>query len=275
MSEKQNYKQDGAIRLFGALSGVDEKYLVACENEKKQGGVVVFMHKYGKAMAAVLCLAVLGAGYMAMQTSVKYNDCATSEAPQAVAGAGAERNEAKDMEAAASDAPEADGMEESVLENAEQLQDSTSSEHSAQSSATVEMTLTEARVLNVVGQYIPTDWPTGGVVSQVLGFEKAGEASVTLFWTYNETKDGFFINIDNLGEELPDWVTEEISEDYIVAKEDFTKEYVESQMKSASETDDKDVLTGRFGILYEDASGYVLVRFNGSGNVDEIWELMN
>ena len=113
------------------------------------------------------------------------------------------------------------------------------------------------------------------MVSQVLGFEKAGEASVTLFWTYNETKDGFFINIDNLGEELPDWVTEEISEDYIVAKEDFTKEYVESQMKSASETDDKDVLTGRFGILYEDASGYVLVRFNGSGNVDEIWELMN
>ncbi len=275
MSEKQNYKQDGAIRLFGALSGVDEKYLAACENEKKQSGVVVFMHKYGKAMAAVLCLAVLGAGYMAMQTGVKYNDCATSEAPQAVAGAGAERNEAKDMEAAASDAPEADSMEESVLENAEQLQDGTSSEHSVQTSATVEMTLTEARALNVVGQYVPSDWPVGGEVSQVLGLGTANAESVTLFWTYNETKDGFFINIDNLGEELPVWVTEEISENYIVDKEDFTKEYVESQMKSSSEGSEADAHTGRFGILYEDASGYVLVRFNGSGNVDEIWELMN
>lgn len=293
MSEQLKNKQDGAIRLFGALSGVDEKYLAACENEKKQSGVVVFMHKYGKAMAAVLCLAVLGAGYVTLQTGVKYSADGTAEAPQAVAG-GSAWNNSMDMEAAASEAPAADAMEESVLENAgetneknnslaagstvtngvpemekgEQAQDGVMSDLSGQFSDMVDMTLAEARALNVVGQYIPTDWPTAGELSQVLGSEIAGAEAVTLFWTYGDNGDGFFVKIDNLGNALPDWVAEEIFDGYIVNEEDFTKEYVESQIND-------DTSEVQFGILYKTNSQYVLVRFNGRGNADEIWELMN
>lgn len=301
MSEKLNSNRDGAIRLFEAMSGVDEKYLVACENSEKTApkGVVVFMQKYGKAMAAVLCLAVLGAGYVAMQTGVKYSESAASEAPQAVAGSGSVKNEVMNMDVASSEA----AMEESVLENAgeasekndafvsgstttdgapeaemekgEQVQQDADPDQSVQTSPKVELTLAEAQSIDVVGRYVPTNWPADGELSQVLGSATSGEEAVTLFWTYENYEEGFSINIENLGEELPGWVTKEISEDHIVFGEDFTKEYVESQMKSSSETNDKDMPTGCFGVLYEDISGYVLVRFNGSGNADEIRELMN
>lgn len=69
MSEKDR-KREAAMRLFGALSGVDEEYLADCEADA--GGATagqkpvpferlgLFMRKYGTAVAAVLCVAVLG-----------------------------------------------------------------------------------------------------------------------------------------------------------------------------------------------------------------------
>lgn len=75
MSEKDR-KREAAMRLFGALSGVDEEYLAGCEADagKATAGqelipferLGLFMRKYGTAVAAVLCVAVLGvslAGY--------------------------------------------------------------------------------------------------------------------------------------------------------------------------------------------------------------------
>lgn len=69
MSEKDR-KREAAMRLFGALSGVDEEYLADCEADagKATAGQTpvpferlgLFMRKYGTAVAAVLCVAVLG-----------------------------------------------------------------------------------------------------------------------------------------------------------------------------------------------------------------------
>lgn len=77
MSE-ENRKREAAIRLFGALSGVDEEYLAGCEADTAQkggarkkiapAGFGRFVRKHGTAAAAVLCVAVLGvsvAGYRA------------------------------------------------------------------------------------------------------------------------------------------------------------------------------------------------------------------
>lgn len=297
MSDKVNNKRQAAMRLFGAMSGVDEKYLAACEDAKGatgQSGVLLFMRRYGKAMAAVLCLAVLGAGYFALQSSVKYSENATAMDMVAQSMAPSEpkyADEAAAEEEVVAEAPEAfydneetDGVVRndaasgsSAIGNKEQFeQEKTTVEQSFVSSEVEEMTITEAEALDVVGQYIPTDWPVGGAISQVLDSGTTDEASVTLFWTYDNNGEGFCVKIDNLGEEIPDWVTEEMSEDYVVGAEEFTKEYVESQIKTPSaDSGDTDMPGGRFGVLYKTDSEYVLVRFDGRGTVDEIWEMMN
>lgn len=309
MSDMLNKKQDGAIRLFGALSGVDEKYLAACEDDKaaavSQSGVLVFMRKYGKGMAAVLCLAILGAGYFAMQTGVKYDAGGMSTAPQAVTEADGAKN-MMDMEAAASEAPMADAMEESVLENAGEAPETSNSaasgstamdgvsdfesekekgqenqniatpEQSVQSPGMVEMTLEEAGGVDVVGRYIPTNWPANGEITAVFGCTDAGSQSVTVYWTREKEGDSLWVRVDYLGTKLPDWVQSEVDTGHMVYEDDFTKEYLESQIKTSDGgSGNTDNFGGDVGVLYKELSGYVLVRVSGSGTADEIWQLMN
>ncbi len=59
-------KRDGAMRLFEAFSGVDEKYLEACEQPKVVpfAGLAGFHRRYGKFVAAALVFCVVGAGYL-------------------------------------------------------------------------------------------------------------------------------------------------------------------------------------------------------------------
>lgn len=69
----EDKRRDGAMRLFGALSGVDEEYLAACEKDYGGRGAVgsrirVFAQKYGK-IAAVLGIAVLGLGLVGLQSA--------------------------------------------------------------------------------------------------------------------------------------------------------------------------------------------------------------
>lgn len=287
MSDQLNNKQNGAMRLFEALSGVDEAYLAACESDNKSApkGVIVFMHKYGKAMAAVLCLAVLGAGFYAVRTNLYIgSDC--DSAAQAPGNTMAERETYMNNEVTA------DVMEEAEMEEPEMAKDA-KVEYSMQSASGVndlrdesgntdeinpaarEMTMAEAEALNVVGPYIPENWPEDGAVSQVFGVEIAGEEAVTIFWTYDNGWDEFVVKVDNLGEEVPEWLNEEIEEGTIIQKEDFTKSYVEGQIKTpVNDSGDTNTQRGQLGVLYKADAGYVLVRFTGRGTVEAIWELM-
>lgn len=62
-------KESGAVRLLEALNGVSEELLERSERAgmsekgKRNTGIRFFAHKYAKACAACLCLAVLGAAY--------------------------------------------------------------------------------------------------------------------------------------------------------------------------------------------------------------------
>ncbi|MBQ8117972.1 MAG: hypothetical protein IJ147_07950 [Lachnospiraceae bacterium] len=59
-------KREGAMRLFEAFSGVDEKYLEACEQPKVVpfARLAGFHRRYGKLVAAALVFCVAGAGYL-------------------------------------------------------------------------------------------------------------------------------------------------------------------------------------------------------------------
>lgn len=65
-------KESGAIRLMEALNAASEELLERSERagkkrqDKKETNIRLFVHKYAKACAACLCLAVLGAAYFGM-----------------------------------------------------------------------------------------------------------------------------------------------------------------------------------------------------------------
>ncbi len=75
-SEKKEEKLEGAMRIFQALSSVDEELLVRSEEEKK----VVPFRKYTKVMAVALCFVVLGAAAFVGNGLLSTKDSASSDA---------------------------------------------------------------------------------------------------------------------------------------------------------------------------------------------------
>lgn len=77
MSSGRPEREENALRIMRALSGVDEELLARSEGmdgaaetkEKKQSGrkIVRFMNRHVRALAACLCLAVLGAAYLVVE----------------------------------------------------------------------------------------------------------------------------------------------------------------------------------------------------------------
>lgn len=78
MSSGRPEREENALRIMRALSGVDEELLARSEGmdgaaetkEKEQGGnriIVRFMNRHGRALAACLCLALLGAAYLLVE----------------------------------------------------------------------------------------------------------------------------------------------------------------------------------------------------------------
>lgn len=77
MSSGRPEREENALRIMRALSGVDEELLARSEGmdgaaetkEKKQSGrkIVRFMNRHVRALAACLCLAVLGAAYLLVE----------------------------------------------------------------------------------------------------------------------------------------------------------------------------------------------------------------
>lgn len=87
MSRLTEEKEEQAIRILEAMSGVEEELLARSEQKapaKQTGKVVRFWHKYGKAMAACACLAVLGTAFWGIGNLSKSSDNAAAE-PQGMA----------------------------------------------------------------------------------------------------------------------------------------------------------------------------------------------
>ena len=64
-------------------------------------------------------------------------------------------------------------------------------------------------------------------------------------------------------------VTKSYPNGYVAGK-DFNLEIVKSRIKSYDDQGDTDTPRGNFSVLYE---GGVLIRFNGRGTAEEIWEM--
>lgn len=78
MSGRKPEREENALRIMRALSGVDEELLArsggmdgASETKERKRGrngkIVHFINRHGRALAACLCLAVLGAAYLAVE----------------------------------------------------------------------------------------------------------------------------------------------------------------------------------------------------------------
>ena len=258
-------------------------------------------------MAAVLCLAVLGAGYFTMQTGVKSDSCETADAPKNTATASQKCADTGEPEAAMEEAAEndykgvvTDGTENGAISGASGMDIEGEMLDSAKPEADVqqpmvrtedlaeekyaqedcgaempEMTLEEVRALPVIGEYVPENWPDEGVFVRISGSREEGAECAALLWTYDNMQDGFLVKVENMGGELPEWVNEEIDGGSVIQGEDLSKEYVLFRVQVP--TGDYEAIgmpEGEFGVLYKMDLDYVLVTFKGRGAVEDVWNLM-
>lgn len=81
---KQEKQMTGAMRIFEALSGVDEELLIRCEDEAKKKVPIWY---YGKVVAACLCFVLMGALLWGTRTIMKTAENASGSASMAPAAA--------------------------------------------------------------------------------------------------------------------------------------------------------------------------------------------
>lgn len=234
--EMQNESLSGAMRIFEALSSVDEELLMRSEGHKR----VIPFGRYAKVMAACICFAVVGvAAYTGVQMhTADRNMSADCAAPP-------------DMkEATGGAAPEAAGA--NLVMSEETMSDETWDEEAL-------------RATEILGAYIPTWLPEGYVYESGCGIdENHPEQGISLQWTNGE--DTISISVREC---MPE--QELMTEEYpVFAEGEFTLENVKVCMESVSQDGEHDAPRGGFAVLYD--SG-ILVEFHGSGTAESIWEM--
>lgn len=325
MSEMDR-KRDAAMRLFGALSGVDEEYLAGCEadagktaaaaGEGTAGQKTVpfqrlgsFVRKYGMAVAAVLCVAVLGVsltgyrlgGRKAMDSTqngriaLQQENAAGFAADQEYVGVPEAAEELEGGSIVTNGSGAADGeniddlstrlasknvlQDEHVQENAElsiEQKQALKKELMSQPSETESlMTLEQAREVRVVGGYLPEALPESGSLNVLYGTEDEGHERITLGWNIdseNESKDWFYLVIENLGSDQSDW----LNDSTVFAADRLTRENVERILvKDSANTSASGTAEGTLGVLYEDQGNYVLLTFYGEVSAKEVWKMLS
>jgi len=153
------------------------------------------------------------------------------------------------------------------------------------------LTEAEARSQEVLGAYIPERAPKGYVFESAFSDLDRKEANLTVTWsrgmdsimwtvaeaeTAPETVDiDMPETYDERLYEVP--YAETVPQEYrqsvdnpVFAQEDFTLEAVRSRMIVYDDRGDTDTPRGRFAVLYP---GNIVVKFNGRGTAEEIWEM--
>lgn len=195
MSSGRPEREENALRIMRALSGVDEELLARSESmdgaaetkEKKQSGrkIVRFMNRHGRALAACLCLAVLGAAYLLVEfRQGNERSDGTGSGGAYIADNGMYEAEVQDKtNAAHENREEADGMSPDEMWDADDLMPDnhtddvgaaeTAGDQQKQSDALNEQTQTanprpqqdlsleEAKACEALGAHIPETIPEG------------------------------------------------------------------------------------------------------------------
>lgn len=118
------WKEESAVRIMEALSGVDEELLERCGRQKpvkikkttnvsENGRAWGFMRRYGKACAACICLALLGAAYGV--STLRTDSSAGGTSSDAVKPESVMQEAAEEYEVGSGDEIPAEGGEETVV----------------------------------------------------------------------------------------------------------------------------------------------------------------
>lgn len=307
----EDKRRDGAMRLFGALSGVDEEYLAACEKDCGGRGAAgstirVFAQKYGK-IAAVLGIAVLGLGLVGLQSansSISLGKFMLQNESNSMSGGAAPQDMAEAMdnmaEGIAAESPErvtgqqdpnlmpelanaasqlqngqSDDLESKKQDNTDSIDkyntDGTSSETSLLDDTA--LTLAAARETAVVGSYLPSVLPEEGEIFWVTGETLTGQEQVTLCWTYPDGKGSFLWTVRNLGEEAPDRTEKLPAGQSVLEGADMTRDDMETQIADALQPDGG-ITDGILCICYRSDGNYILVEFQGTCDADTLWAML-
>ena len=217
MSDKEK-QLNGAMRIFQALSAVDEELLARCEDSENAKASVKKIRPfwyYGRVLAACMCFVVLGAVIWNADGLISHKSESTCDTAESACDAAAPETEramvteempTSDMDAGVMEQNAMDGESESVAE--EEMSDEKMSdaempdaggtgglkndalEQSDVTSCIVDMrerlTEEEARAVKELGEYIPTRLPAGYVFEEAARIEASdtGETlGIALCWS--------------------------------------------------------------------------------------------
>ena len=299
MSEE---KRQGAIRIFEALSGVDQELLERSEAENKKGTAVFSFARGSKILAAALCFVVLGAGALtgrrlllsggaSSRSSQSVQEMSAFDAADAQGGQdnGEQSAMAQDSPegetAMAQDSPEGEAAmaqgsitEEAVEREAAQeeadseaVQDS-QIDYSSKSSSAQELAEEQARQTAVLGAYVPTILPEGYVFDRAnITSDETGE---TLFIMWINGMDEISLGLSLQDAENLLFVDVENPETFdnpVFKSSDLSEELISSRIKIYEDAGDTSTPRGSFAVYYEEDG--VLVSFTGRGDAESIWKM--
>lgn len=323
-SQDSQDRFSGAMKIFEALSGLDEELL---ERSEEPFGVhakrkVIPFTRYSRLIAACACLLVVVGGvyagtrfgigpYGTLQTEKAEAVCedVTLDEEMEQNAAPAEGTVPKNVEELQEMIPEnvvndEKGLQEKAGNVGEQeeaaVEEKTEFAHvkDGMASRSEFISEEEARAMETVGAYVPRTFPTGYQFESAHRIEEDGITSgVGLCWTrgiddimiwiydtkVDTSQEKFLIadiskpkTYDVRLYEIPyaDTVPEEYREIFehpVFAEQDLSLNIVKSRMKiSDADSGDTDTPRGMFSVLYDDG---ILVKFNGRGSAEEIWEM--
>ncbi len=299
MSEE---KRQGAIRIFEALSGVDQELLERSEAENKKGTAVFSFARGSKILAAALCFVVLGAGALtgrrlllsggaSSRSSQSVQEMSAFDAADAQGGqdngeqSAMAQDSPKGETAMAQDSPEGETAmaqgsitEEAVEREAAQeeadseaVQDS-QIDYSSKSSSAQELSEEQARQTAVLGAYVPTILPEGYVFDRAnITSDETGE---TLFIMWINGMDEISLGLSLQDAENLLFVDVENPETFdnpVFKSSDLSEELISSRIKIYEDAGDTSTPRGSFAVYYEEDG--VLVSFTGRGDAESIWKM--
>lgn len=288
MSEE---KRQGAIRIFEALSGVDQELLERSEAENKKGTAVFSFARGSKILAAALCFVVLGAGALtgrrlllsggaSSRSSQSVQEMSAFDAADAQGG-----QDNGEQSAMAQDSPEGEAAmaqgsitEEAVEREAAQeeadseaVQDS-QIDYSSKSSSAQELSEEQARQTAVLGAYVPTILPEGYVFDRAnITSDETGETlfimwingmdEISLGLSLQDAENLLFVDVEN----------PETFDNPVFKSSDLSEELISSRIKIYEDAGDTSTPRGSFAVYYEEDG--VLVSFTGRGDAESIWKM--
>lgn len=289
-------KKEEAMRIMEAFSGVDEELLERCEAEGKavrgkKRRLVRRIWRYAGSCAAVLCLAAVGVfsweAFRLLKNGQEQPQEPFSPNPefeQMAQGAFIQEEAEVRKEAKQETLPSENSFEDGLNDSTMEL---------CRKNTAVRLTEEQVRQTGALGEALPAVLPQGYGFESAYYYEETDELnvcwvrgmdSIMLSLKHVDVEQTEIIDIakpecyDRRLYEIP--YAETVPEEYfetmnnpVFALEDFGLEIVRSRVVANTvDTGDTDTPRGSFSVLYPDG---LLIRFNGRGTPEQIWEMIS